>query len=302
MSFSIAKARNKNRRRYIKGAAFGALGFCTPWAVNHTGSSRQWLEIVEAELKLANLGESFHGLRVVHISDLHYSRTVSGRYLKSCVRCINNLNPDVVLLTGDYITHDYYGRFRRKVVNILGQIKSKYGVYASLGNHDYGIGGGLHKRREDRLERMIERIGKTHVKVLRNSASYLEINGHKLWFVGLGDLWANDFLPHLAFREIDSAGAVIALSHNPDTAGHLHNYGCDMVVSGHTHGCRFEWTAFADKPLVNRRQFRGGMYHFGDKKLYVNRGLGRHGRWFNTRPEITVFTLSAQNPFALTTN
>ncbi len=291
MSFSIAKAKNTNRRRYLKGAAFGALGFCTPWAVDHTGTSRQWLEIVETDLKLANLGESFHGLRMVHISDLHYSRTVSGRYLKNCVQWINNLNPDVVVLTGDYITHDYYGRFRRKVVKILGQIQSKYGVYASLGNHDYGIGGGLHRMREDKLEKMIGQIEKTHVKILRNSASCLEIDGHKLWFVGLGDLWADDFLPHIAFKDVDSAGAVIALSHNPDTIEHLHDYDCDMVVSGHTHGCGFEWTAFSDKPLVNRRQFREGMYQFGDKKLYVNRGLGRHGRWFNRRPEITVFTL-----------
>lgn len=291
----IEQATGTNCKRYLKGAVFGTLGFCTPWAVDVSGDCKQWLEIVETELKLGNLGESFHGLRMVHVSDLHYSRTVSGRYLRSCVDWINGLDADLVVLTGDYITHDYYGRFRKKVAKILGRIQSRHGVYASLGNHDYGIGGGLHRLREAELEQMIKQIEKTHIKVLRNSASCLELNGHKLWFVGLGDLWADDFKPDRAFKNVDSSGAVIALSHNPDTVRHLQEFDCDLVVSGHTHGCGFEWTAFPDKPLLNRRRFRSGMYHLGDKKLYVNRGLGRHGRWFNRRPEITVFTLKIED-------
>lgn len=201
------------------------------------------------------------------------------------------MKADIVVLTGDYITHDFRGRFRRKVVEILGKIEARLGVYASLGNHDYGIGGGIYKRRNDELNWMIEQIGNTHIKMLRNASSYIEIDGHKLWFVGLGDLWADDFMPHIAFENVDANGSVIALSHNPETIDRLHNFQIDAVVSGHTHGCGFEWTALPDRPLVNRRRFQAGMYHLGNKKLYVNRGLGRHGRWFNARPEITVFTL-----------
>ncbi|MFA5554274.1 MAG: metallophosphoesterase [Phycisphaerae bacterium] len=268
------------------------MGFCTPWAIDISGIHKQWLEIVQTELKLPNLGESFKGLKMVQISDLHCSTTVSKRYLRHCVKQVNNLNADLVVLTGDYITHDYSGRFRCKVVEILGGLQARLGVYASLGNHDYGIGGGFLRRKDKELEGMISLLEKTHIKLLRNSASCVEIDRQKLWLVGLGDLWAGDFYPQTAFEKIDSAGAVIALSHNPDTIDHLIDFRCDAVVSGHTHGSGYEWTAMPDRPIVNRRRFHSGMYYFGDKKLYVNRGLGRHGRIiFNKRPEITVFTL-----------
>ncbi len=256
-----------------------------------SGSNRQWLEVVRTDLNIRNLAKPFYGLKMVHISDLHCSTTVSGKYLKGCIEHINNLDVDIVVLTGDYITHDYYGRFRKKVISILGKIRARLGVYASLGNHDYGIGGGIRKRRDNELDWMVNQIGKTHIKLLRNSASCLELDGHKLWFVGLGDLWAEDFFPHRAFEGVDAEGSVIALSHNPDTVEHLHNFRCDAVVSGHTHGSSVEWASMPDKPLVICRRFHSGMYHLGDRKLYVNRGLGRHGRLFNKRPEITVFTL-----------
>ncbi|MFA7486418.1 MAG: metallophosphoesterase, partial [Phycisphaerae bacterium] len=109
------------------------MGFCTPWAIDISGIHKQWLEIVQTELKLPNLGESFKGLKMVQISDLHCSTTVSKRYLRHCVKQVNNLNADLVVLTGDYITHDYSGRFRCKVVEILGGLQARLGVYASLG-------------------------------------------------------------------------------------------------------------------------------------------------------------------------
>lgn len=282
----------KSRQRYFKGVAFGTFGFCTSSAVCTTGKQKGWMEVVEKDLHLKDLPKSFKGLRIIHASDLHCSRTVSGKYLGRCVERMNSINADVILLTGDYITHDYYGRFFRKIPNILSKLKSRYGVYASLGNHDYGIGGAFRVEKDGRLDEMIDRMRQGGIKVLRNDSEVLHKDGHDLWFVGLGDLWAKDFEPHKAFSGVDSDGHVIALSHNPDTAGHLKDYHFDAMMSGHTHGCGFEWTALPDKPMVNRRKFRSGMYHIGGKKLYVNRGLGRHGRWFNSRPEITVFTLS----------
>jgi hypothetical protein len=94
-----------------------------------------------------------------------------------------------------------------------------------------------------------------------------------------------------AFEQVDGGGPVITLSHNPESLGHIEDYNFDALICGHTHGVGFEWTALPDRPFFNRRQLSSGMYHFGDRRVYVNRGLGRHGRLFNKRPEITVFTL-----------
>ena len=110
----------KRRGRYLKGAAFGKLGFCTSWAVNaHHDDGPEWVEVVEVPLRLKKIPAVFKGKRIIHVSDLHCSRTVSGKYLKCCIERINRLAADIVVLTGDYVTYDYYGRFRKKVVKLI---------------------------------------------------------------------------------------------------------------------------------------------------------------------------------------
>jgi len=271
--------------------AFGAFGFCTSWAISSKGDRDEWVEIVHEQLCLRNLPRPFEQLRIVHASDFHCSRTVSEKYLRRCIDRINSLCPDVVVLTGDYITHDHTGRFSERVSRLLSGLKSRYGIYASLGNHDYGIGGAIRIDRNGGLDEMIDRFQTAGIRVLRNTAGFLQIDEHKLWFVGLGDLWSDDFEPAKAFAQVDSDGPVITLAHNPESAKHLSEFDFDALFCGHTHGCRFEWTTLPDRPLLNRRRFKAGMYSIGERQLYVNRGLGRHGRLFNKRPEITVFTL-----------
>ena len=176
---------------------------------------------------------------------------------------------------------------------MLNGLESRFGIFACLGNHDYGIGGAVRIERTNQLDQMVGTMRDFGIRVLRNQSSPLEIDGQCLWFVGLGDLWADDFEPEKAFANVDYDGTVIALSHNPETIKHLHHFEFDALLSGHTHGCSMEWTVFSDKPLLKRRRYVSGLYDFGDKKMYVNRGLGRHGRaMFNKRPEITVYNLS----------
>lgn len=282
----------KEFKRYFKGAAFGNMGFCTSWAVDVKGGGPEWIEVIEVDLELKSLGGAFHGKRIVHISDLHCSRTVSRKYLQNCVKRINSLEADIVVLTGDYVTYDFCGRFREKVINVIEGIRSRLGVYACLGNHDYGIGGMFRKRRERELKEMIYDMESRGVNLLRNDSSLLEIDGEGIRFVGLGDLWASDFEPARAFAGVVRDEVVIALAHNPDVMQHLHRFDVDAVMCGHTHGTRFGLKCLPGTTTVNRRFHYAGMYEIGGKKLYVNRGLGRLGKlMFNTRPEITVFNL-----------
>lgn len=278
--------------RYLKGAVFGKLGFCTSWAVDVHDGGEEWIEVVEVDLEIDGLGDSFHGKRIIHISDLHCSRTVSSKYLGHCIDRINVLDGDIVVLTGDYITSDYHGRFREKVVDLVSGIESKYGVYACLGNHDYGDGGLCGARRDRGMEEMVEGFEAGGVNVLRNDRHVLEIDGDELSLVGLGDIWAGDFEPEKAFDGADHNGSVIALAHNPKALKYLKNFCVDAVMCGHTHGIGVEWATSTAQPIVNRRKHFSGMYNVGGKKLYVNRGLGRLGKlMFNVRPEITVYSL-----------
>jgi len=278
------------KRRHLGGTAAGKLGFCTSWAINPDALSPQWIETVEIDFHLPNNRDQFRGKRIVHISDMHCSRTVTEKYLRHCIDRVNDLDADIVLLTGDYITHDFRGKYRHTAVELIGNIESKLGTFACLGNHDYGIGSLIRSRRTDLLEHLTSGMMKKGIKLLRNDSHVIDIEGKPLWLVGLGDIWAEDFHPDRAFAEVPKDQPVITLLHNPEGIKYLKNFPAGAVMSGHTHGVRRPFAKSLNK--IGSPRFHAGMYHLGDKKLYVNRGLGRLGQMVcNHRPEITLLTI-----------
>jgi predicted MPP superfamily phosphohydrolase len=285
--------KNKNpmsRKHFLGGAAAGKLGFCTGWAVDTHDSGREWIETVDVDMSVAGLADELCGKRIVHVSDLHCSRTVSARYLEKCVERVNQLDADIVVLTGDYITHDFKGNYRQKAVDLVGSMNSRFGVYACLGNHDYGIGSVIRSRRTDLLEHLTEGMKEKGVILLKNESIQAEIEGKPLWFVGLGDLWADDFDPDKAYAGVPDSQTAITLVHNPDSVGHLKHFHSNAVMSGHTHGVAHPFAKVMG--ILGKQKYHAGMYEVAGKQLYVNRGLGRLGQMiFSPRPEITVITL-----------
>lgn len=276
---------------YLKGLALGTLGFCTRSAVDVNGSGAEWLEVVEIDLNLTKPNHRLHGTRIAHVSDLHLSRTVRAEYLSRCIERINRLEADIVVLTGDYITYDIRGRYRKQVAALLGQIQSKFGIYACLGNHDYGLKAMLLRKRNYMLIKFIRSLKEKGINLLRNESATLDIHGQQLQIVGLGDLRLGDLHPKKAFEEAADDQVTIALVHNPKAVEYLDQFAIDVVFSGHTHG---KTSRFPPNHILNTksRRFHAGMYEVNGTRLYVNRGLGRVGRIrFNSRPEITLLTL-----------
>jgi len=278
------KQKRLAHRRYLRAAAIGTLGFCTAYAVDEEGKHPEWVEIVKSDLVLRNLPPAFDGTRLIHVSDLHCSATVSEEYLKRCIQRINRLHPDIIVLTGDYVTYDRAGRYQQKIVEMLGRLRAKQGVYASLGNHDY--------TRPSLLQYLTEGMKAQGIHVLQNSFCAVESGRDQIQIVGLGDLWSEDFHPRKAFDGASRELSTRALSHNPDTMESLRHFSSDVILSGHTHGSRGRLRLMA--PIRNREYF-AGHFHVGTQQLYVNRGRGRRGRirW-NSPPEITVFTLRSK--------
>ncbi|MHC4646417.1 MAG: metallophosphoesterase [Planctomycetota bacterium] len=277
--------------RHLHASALGTLGFCTRWAVDVHGFGREWIDVVEINLRFKGLARGLSGTRIAHISDLHYSRTVTGPYLRRCIDRINSLDVDIVVLTGDYITYDIQGRYRKKVIGLVGDIRSRLGVFACLGNHDYGLRTLPWRRRKYLLHRLVRGMEAAGVTVLRNKSKRLKVDGHPLWLVGLGDLSVGDFRPHKAFADVPSEETTIVLMHNPHGAEHLDGFAADAIVTGHTHGKRGGFCGVYG-PRIMEGRFHAGLHEVDAKKLYVNRGLGRVGRpRLNARPEISVFTL-----------
>jgi len=292
--------KRKNRRKclrenkLIKKAAGHRPDVSTPTTGQTLWIKPHWVELAQVELQLPALPEVFMGKRIVQISDVHVSSTVSHEYLWGCIELINQLEPDMVFLTGDYVTYDVRGHYKKKAVELLGEIHSRQGVFACLGNHDYGVIRGFRPVRQKQLDYLIAGMQKHEISVLRNLSCAVEIDGQRLWLVGMGDLWGQDFHPVKAFDRVPADEAAIALVHNPACMEYLHGFTADVIISGHTHGGQVNIPFWGPA-----NQYHAGWFNFGEKKLYVNRGLGRIG-WSPTRrlPEITVFTLNKGNDTA----
>src|SRR3954453_17725992 len=258
--------------------------------------SRRWVDIQRRKMPIAGLDPALEGLKIVQISDLHYSPMVWHRYLVQYVRWINELEPDLVVVTGDLITGGY--RFAEQVAKILEHVKAKHGVICTFGNHDYSIYGRRlvdeGKRRGDVLERSLKRHG---LIVLRNEVFELRPNGASkpVLIVGLDDEWSGHIDPDRAFMKVNGDGCIICLNHNPANVQALMKYPWHWMLSGHTHGRQVATSKIGRKFYPHRyRHYTHGYYCVQGRHLYVNRGLSYGQRILNwCRPEVTVFKLTA---------
>lgn len=259
--------------------------------------SRRWVDIHRRTMPMKNLDPALAGLRIVHISDLHYSPLVWHRYLIQMIRWINATKPDLVLITGDLISGGY--RFARRIATVLSHLHATHGVVCSFGNHDYSIygrnGSDEGERRADFLQQSLVAHG---VRVLRNEAMQVWPKGANspLILVGLDDEWSGHRDADRAFAGVSDDAAIICMNHNPATCPELVKYPWQWMLSGHTHGRQVVRGPFSRLFYPHRyRHFTHGHYSVNGRNLYVNRGLSYGQRirdW--CRPEITVFKLAPE--------
>src|SRR3954466_14955017 len=135
--------------------------------------NRRWVDIHWRKMEMKGLDPALAGKKIVQISDLHYSPVVWARYLLQYIKWVNDLEPDLVVVTGDLITGGY--RFAHRIATILSHLHAKHGVICTLGNHDYSIYGksanGEGGRRADYLEKCLKQ---RHMVVLRNQVWKLD--------------------------------------------------------------------------------------------------------------------------------
>lgn len=260
--------------------------------------NRRWVEIHRRAMPLKNLDPAMSGWKIVQISDLHYSPVVWQKYLIQYLRWVNELEPELIVVTGDLITGGY--RFASRVATLLSHLKAPQGVICTFGNHDYSIYGkrvnGEGKRRADFLESCLTKRG---IIVLRNKSLELKAAEAKkpLVIVGLDDEWSGNIDPAAAFDGVDPALPAICLNHNPANVGQLLGYSWQWMLSGHTHGRQIVTNKLGRALYPHRfRHYTHGYYSVGGRHLYVNRGLSygqRVREW--CRPEISVFKLESSS-------
>ena len=273
------------RRRFLGLSAASAAGV----ALYAGEISRHELSVEEHTLEMARLPDAFRGMRMVQVSDFHYADFTEPYFIRETVGRINQLRPDLVLMTGDFVSFGplpiaWARRHAHGCAAILSEIECPL-RYASLGNHDYVVGS----------EFVAGPLRENGIPVLMNAAAALERGGQRIWLAGLGSVCTGDAdlaraLPRAARNE-----PVILMAHEPDILPDVASKGVDLMLSGHTHGgqVRLPFLPLFHLPEYGQKYVEG-LFRMGSTQLYVNRGIGAVGVPFRFRcpPEITVLTLA----------
>jgi uncharacterized protein len=247
------------------------------------------VEVTHQRIVIRNLPLAFDGFRIVQLSDIHHSPFLGIEEIAEAVHRANELQPDLIALTGDYISHsrDYIDG----CAQTLGMLRARHGVFAVLGNHDHWTD----------AEKMTASLTQQGIRVLVNENVRIGLNGSHICLAGVDDLMVRrDDLPR-ALRGANNNETRILLAHNPAIIREAARAGVDLVLSGHTHGGQINWRLLIGREdrktarwlrRPSRRLMRGHA-QLGSTQLYVNRGLGtvvvplRYG----CPPEITVIEL-----------
>lgn len=286
-----------SRRRFLQAGVLGALGL----ALYSGEIARHWIEIVRRDAQIPGLPPDFEGLKVVQLSDIHLDNFTEPFFLREAVRRINQLDPDIIFLTGDYVTNGFGNRFGMdrfaigaawQCANILLGLRCRR-IYAVLGNHDLDVN----------AKQVSSALRDNGITVLRNSYLPIEHGKSRLWLAGLDDPVVGNPLPELAIPPAirnQPGEPVILLCHAPDFARTLSTMpagqAVSLMLSGHTHGGQIRLPAVGPLVLpIGGKLFPEGLYRLGRMQLYVNRGLGTVGVpfRFDCPPEITLHTLRA---------
>lgn len=272
-----------SRRQFIKlsAASITAVG------VGGLGLG-MWLrtrvEISRVNVNLPRLPEEFNGLTIAHLSDLHHGPFISADYLQRCVEIVNELNPDLIALTGDFT----FGAkaYAEPCGEVLSGLKARIGKFAVLGNHD-------HYNSAGRVTRALRQAG---ISVLIDEKERLEKNGEKLWLFGVDDLYHGNTDLVKLYSDCPKEEMRITLAHNPDfldeyVGTHQHT---DFMLSGHTHGGQIRFPLLGAPHLkLLGHEYVMGLQKQGAMQIYTTRGIGTVGPpvRFLCPPEIVLYTL-----------
>ncbi|MCA1634070.1 MAG: metallophosphoesterase [Acidobacteria bacterium] len=220
------------------------------------------LAVERHAVALPRLPRALDGLRVVHLSDIHHSPFTGREQVERAVEVANSLQPDIIALTGDYISHER--EYIQPCAEMLGRLRARRGVYAVLGNHDNWVDARL----------ITDLFRAEGIKVLVNEGMRFEDRGASFWLAGVDDTMVGlEDLP-LALAGSREDELKLLLAHNPVILRRAARAGVDLVLSGHTHGGQITWRSERSASGRVRRRILRGLGRRGNTQIYVTRGLG----------------------------
>lgn len=239
------------------------------------------LTVERHAISLPRLPRILNGLRIVQLTDLHHSPFTGSGQLEHAIETANSLKPDIIALTGDYVSHER--EYAAPCAELVGRLRAKHGVFAVLGNHDHWTDAPL----------VADLFRAEGIRVLINEGLRFELAGASFWLAGVDDTMVGlEDLP-LALAGSQADEMKLLLAHNPTILRRAARANVDLVLSGHTHGGQVAWRSERSASGKPRRRILRGLGRRGDTQIYVSRGLGtvvlpiRYG----SPPEVTLLEL-----------
>jgi predicted MPP superfamily phosphohydrolase len=286
------------------------------------------LTVTRLELRIPALPPGLKGLKLLHLSDIHFHSGMSAAFLQRVSTKILSLQPDIIVCTGDFLCYGHLEE-QARLLEFLKSLHAPLGCFAVLGNHDYASRIGLNARGDYDIAKADERaliaqgfyrlFSNPHISgkatdevtsmpphadlvallhaspfvLLHNDCRQVIVGSGGLNICGLGEYSCGKTLTQAAFEGYEKRYPGILLLHNPDGVPLLREVPGDIILCGHTHGGQVNlpwiWRKCA---LMEHPQFKQGLVPFFNKWVYINRGLGSifPFRWF-APPELLLLTL-----------
>ena len=241
--------------------------------------------------KSPNLPSALNGLKIVHISDIQADSRTGRNKIEKYINLVNSVEPDIVIFTGDLVTSGT--KYIPLAVEMLSKIKSRFGVFACIGDHDYWAG----------VESISKEMKKYGMKLYDNENVNLKIGNATLSLTLVTNIYSKrpdtETLSKLSSQ--NTADLKIFITHQPseNLVKFAHDNRYKIFLAGHTHGGQVVFSVFGHKVIPSRveTKYVSGHYQLGSMLINVNRGLGftLAPIRFNAPAEVTLIKLSSQN-------
>jgi predicted MPP superfamily phosphohydrolase len=287
-----------SRRKFLRTATFALSSYAFAGAaygiIRHDA-----FKIDKQQINIKNLPQELKGLTITLLSDIHAGQYMPEDEMRDYANIVNDLGSDIIIIPGDFVNFD--PQDSKSVARAFRDMKAKYGVYGTLGNHDFFVN-------PDYVADVMN--NESPVKILRNKHDKITVNGKDLYLLGVDDtrdsgIRMNEAILNYIDNTMAEAGASntgfnespkILLCHKPYAFDDIAKRGLDLVLAGHTHGGQVVPFKFGDFNLSFAAfvsKYISGYYNIGNANMYISRGLGTVGLpiRLNCPPEITKITL-----------
>lgn len=243
------------------------------------------LEITEKVIGLPRLAPQLNGLSIAHLTDFHFLGTIGRAYFDEVVRLTNELEVDLVAITGDLVDEAEYIDW---IPETLGRLSSRYGAFVVLGNHDLKV--------KEHLGRLRQTLDTAGLQYLGGRSQVITVGGAELLLAGNELPWFPPAADPRNFPPEPDAGQRfrLLLAHSPDQYAWARRHDFDLMLAGHNHGGQIRLPGLG--PLLAPSHFgvryASGVFHEPPTVLHVGRGVSaQQPLRLNCPPEVTRLVL-----------